>query len=76
MAENNVKEAQNAESRADFYHKIKIAMKEVEETEYWLELCQIAENYPNCNHLIEKLLEIRKVMSKIISTYKSNTKNN
>lgn len=72
----NIKEAQNAESKADFYHKIKIAMKEVEETEYWLELCQMAENYPDCIHLIEKLLEIRKVMSKIISTFKSNTKIN
>jgi len=42
----NVKEAQNAESKADFVHKLKIASKEAEETEYWLELCQFAEKYP------------------------------
>lgn len=36
----NVREAQNAESRADFIHKLKIAAKEAEETEYWLEICQ------------------------------------
>jgi four helix bundle protein len=30
----NVHEAQNAESRADFIHKMKIAAKEVEETKY------------------------------------------
>jgi four helix bundle protein len=36
----NVHEAQNAESRADFIHKIKIAAKEIEETKYWLILCE------------------------------------
>lgn len=30
----NVKEAQNAESKNDFIHKLKIALKEAEETEY------------------------------------------
>jgi TIGR02436 family protein len=32
----NVRGAQNAESKADFIHKIKIAAKEADETEYWL----------------------------------------
>ena len=32
----NIKEAQSAESKADFIHKIKIAMKEADETEFWL----------------------------------------
>ena len=31
----NVHEAQNAESRNDFIHKLKIAAKEIEETKYW-----------------------------------------
>ena len=35
----NIREAQNAESKADFIHKFKIAAKEIEETTYWLELC-------------------------------------
>ena len=35
----NIKEAQSAESKADFIHKIKIAMKEADETEFWLFLC-------------------------------------
>ena len=30
----NIREAQNAESKLDFIHKIKIALKELEETEY------------------------------------------
>lgn len=36
----NVREAQNAESKADFIHKFKIAAKEADETEYWLMLCR------------------------------------
>ena len=36
----NAREAQNAESKADFIHKFKISAKEVEETEYWLLLCK------------------------------------
>ncbi|MBL0355741.1 MAG: four helix bundle protein [Chitinophagaceae bacterium] len=33
-----VREAQNAESKADFIHKLGIAQKECDETLYWLEL--------------------------------------
>ena len=33
-------EAQNAESRADFIHKMKLAAKEASETLYWLILCE------------------------------------
>jgi four helix bundle protein len=42
----NIHEAQNAESKADFIHKIKIATKELEETKYWLILCNESKNYP------------------------------
>ena len=71
----NVKEAQNAESKADFIHKMKIAMKEVEETEYWLQLSMKSKNYPDTEKELEQLFSIRKVLSKIIYTSKSkNTK--
>ncbi|MDI3465744.1 MAG: ATPase involved in DNA repair [Nitrospira sp.] len=33
-----VREAEQAESKADFVHKLAIALKEANETEYWLEL--------------------------------------
>ncbi|MHA8063271.1 four helix bundle protein [Aquirufa aurantiipilula] len=33
-----VREAQHAESKADFIHKLSIAQKEINETIYWLEL--------------------------------------
>lgn len=64
-------EAQNAESKADFIHKFKIAAKEVEETKYWLVLCNESKNYPNCKELVEKLHEIDKIITKIISTSKA-----
>jgi len=67
----NVHEAQNAESKQDFIHKFKIAAKEVEETKYWLVLCFESKNYPSSNHLIEKLHEIDKIITKIISTSKN-----
>ena len=33
-----VREAEHAESKADFIHKMSVALKEANETEYWLEL--------------------------------------
>jgi four helix bundle protein len=33
-----VREAQHAESKADFIHKLSIALKEANETDYWIEL--------------------------------------
>jgi len=66
----NVRESQNAESKADFVHKLKIAAKEADETEYWLLLCKHSHNYPTNEKLIEKNLHIIKVLSKIISSSK------
>jgi four helix bundle protein len=34
----NIREAQNAQSKADFIHKFSISQKECDETLYWLEL--------------------------------------
>ena len=39
----NYREANRAESRNDFIHKIAIVEKEAAETQYWLELCSDAE---------------------------------
>jgi four helix bundle protein len=66
----NSMESQNSESKADFIHKIKVASKEADETQYWLLLCENASNYPDCNTLSKKLEEIQKVLNKILSTVK------
>ncbi len=66
-----VKEAQNAESKADFIHKFKIAAKEADELEYWLLLCKESEYYPNPKQeLIIDLKTIIKIISKIIASSK------
>ncbi len=67
----NVHEAQNAESQADFIHKMKIAAKETEETEYWLLICKNVESYPDCKILEEQLLTIKRILNKIIITCKT-----
>ncbi|HEY8784283.1 MAG TPA: four helix bundle protein [Mucilaginibacter sp.] len=63
----NVREAQNAESKNDFIHKLKIAAKEADETEYFLLLCQFSKTYPFDQSVLDKLGVIIKVLSKIIS---------
>jgi four helix bundle protein len=50
---------------------MKIAEKEANETEYWLLLCKYAKNYPFSELLMEKLISMRKVLSKIITSSKS-----
>jgi four helix bundle protein len=69
----NAMEAQNAESNADFVHKIKIAAKEAEETQYWLLLCDYSKSYPDSQNLLIKLEEIQKVLNKILGTAKKKT---
>ena len=67
----NIHEAQSAESKADFIHKLKIADKEANELEYWLKLCKSAKNYPDPLELQDNLVVLKKLLSKIISTSKS-----
>jgi four helix bundle protein len=66
----NVREAQNAESKPDFIHKMKIALKEADETEYWLMLINASEGYPKENTLLNDLHIIDKILTKIIGTSK------
>jgi four helix bundle protein len=68
----NVFEAQNAESKVDFIHKLKIAAKEASETKYWLILCERSESYPKEPFLAALVEDIIRILSKIISSSKSN----
>jgi four helix bundle protein len=58
----NYREANRAESRADFIHKIAIVEKEAAETQYWLELCRETK-YLNCNGLSELQRESRELLA-------------
>ena len=66
----NSMEAQNAESKADFIHKMKIAAKEADETQYWLSLCEFGAAYPDCNNLQQKLEEIQRLLNAILGSAK------
>jgi four helix bundle protein len=68
----NVREAQNAESRADFIHKMKIASKEADETEYWLLLCKYSKNYPCKESLMDDIKELLKLLNSIINSANKN----
>ena len=67
----NSMEAQNAESKADFIHKMKIAAKEADETQYWLTLCEFATAYPDSKNLWPKLEEVQKLLNAILGSAKS-----
>lgn len=64
----NIHEAQNAESKADFIHKMKMAAKELEESKYWLILCEKAESYPSNSELKNEVKELGLILYKILST--------
>jgi four helix bundle protein len=64
----NVFEAQHPESNADFIHKMKLAIKEANETLYWLCICERSENYPVNSSLKTLVEEMIRIISKIIIT--------
>lgn len=66
----NVREAQGAESKRDFIHKMRISLKEAEETNYWLSLCNEANEYPRPGGLLEKSIELVKILNAIVHSSK------
>ncbi|MCF6133119.1 four helix bundle protein [Flavobacterium wongokense] len=71
----NVREALNAQSKADFIHKLSISQKECDESMYWLELLketnyisndEFKTIYPECE-------EVLKIIRSIILTSKENS---
>lgn len=65
-----VREAEHAESKADFIHKMSVALKEANETEYWLELLQQS-GYLDENNFVSIDLEINEILKLLISIIKS-----
>ncbi|MBQ7634080.1 MAG: four helix bundle protein [Bacteroidaceae bacterium] len=65
----NVRESVNAQSRLDFINKLNIALKEANETEYWLELLhesgclsetEFSSIYNDCGKIVATLTKIIK----------------
>ena len=69
----NVRESNNAQSKADFINKLSIALKEVDETAYWLELLIESEiiNKQQFEKLNKDLKEIIAILTASIKTLKS-----
>jgi four helix bundle protein len=67
-----VREAEHAESKADFIHKMSIALKEANETLYWLELLHQAEyiDEQSFQSLGAESEELIKLLSAIVKTSK------
>ena len=70
----NLHEAKYAQSRADFIHKLEIALKECSETEYWLELLfrKALLNDDTYKNLKNRAGSIRRKLIASITTAKEN----
>ena len=68
----NVHESKNAQSRDDFIHKLSVALKEADETAYWLEVLYGAEiiEQKEFESLSVDLKEIIALLTSIIKTTK------
>ena len=67
-----VREAEHAESKADFVHKLAIALKEANETEYWILLLRET-NYltvPESESILSETTELLKLLTSIIKSTK------
>ena len=71
-----IREAEHAESKADFIHKMSISLKEANESDYWVELlfrsAYLDEN--EFNSLTIDIKKLLKLLTSIIKTAK--TRNN
>ena len=70
-----IREAEHAESKQDFIHKMAIAQKEINESIYWLELLQATEliTKEQFQSINTDATEIIKIITTIIKSAKTNT---
>ena len=68
-----VRESEHAESKADFIHKLSIALKEANETDYWLELLYQSKyiNEIEYDSIKVDIEEVTKLLVSIIKTSKN-----
>lgn len=71
----NVEEANQAESKADFIHKLSIANKEANETRYWLRLLRDSEIIGNEHVSLQNdCEELLRLLTAILKSTKANLK--
>jgi len=68
-----IREAEHAQSRKDFIHKMNIALKEANETEYWLMLLKDSEyiNEESFTSIHKDCDELIRLLASIVKTTKS-----
>ncbi len=69
----NYGEAQSAESRADFIHKLKVALKELRETEVWLKIiirANLINKFEKIDPILNETDELISILFKSIETAK------
>ena len=69
-----IKEAEHAQSKADFINKMSIALKEANETEYWLQLLKDSEyiSEQNFKSIHNDSVELIKLLVSIVKSSKIN----
>ena len=72
----NYEEAQGAESKKDFVHKLQIALKELRESFYWLKLLDRTKKSSKIelDFLIDEASQLRAIFSKAVATSKGKSK--
>ena len=68
----NTRESKNAQSRMDFLNKLNIALKEADETEYWLDLLHETDYLDDHQYVSikEDCTELIKLLTSIIKKLK------
>ena len=66
----NVRESRNAQSKADFINKLNIALKEADETQYWLEIMEKS-NIINIELFGKLNKDVNEIISILVSTLKT-----
>ena len=72
----NVHEAQYAQGTKDFISKLEIALKECNESEYWLELLYETSSIPKTefDHFQKSCIELRRMLVSSVTTLKGKSK--
>ncbi len=72
----NIRESEHAQSTADFINKLSIALKEANETDYWIELLFKSGiiDVETFNPIKQDITELIKLLTAIIKTSKSKLK--
>ena len=67
----NYEESQTGSTKADFAHKIRITLREMRESNFWLRIIKSFNNEfydsDNLNHLIDESNQLRKILATILN---------